>query len=338
MPKASAPAIKPSGSVSTPLKLLSLTGIAGVSVLAGLVSGSLAAGLMFLVIGLFAYRGLSQGLSGGIATVLALILASLLGPLLGGLIAPILESSFQVTGLVGRGLALGIGGMIVFAAAAAILRVVIRRALKDRKILQRADAAIGAVIGGLVGTLVAFVGAWIVLSLAPPQATTVVAAPVAQPNADSDAEEEAEPSARNRALEVLQSVAADLRGSSIGAAAQATLPGDQARIFTLMSDFAFVARDPIARQHLVESEVVKQIWALPAAAQAAEKAKADPQLRHIIEAGGITPEDIRIIAQSKTITEIIDSTDFMGQVTPLLPQLEEEIRKAKEVVGAKSPG
>ncbi|MFA6044224.1 MAG: hypothetical protein WC718_04510 [Phycisphaerales bacterium] len=324
---------KPSGLVSTQTKLIFLASIAVLALLGGLLSGSYAAALMFLVIGFFAYRGLSQGLSGGIATIIALILAALLSPLLGGVLTPLLSSAFGITGLVGRGLGLGLGGMIVFAVAAGVLRVVIRRALKDRQLIKRADAAVGAIIGAGVGTLVAFVGAWVILALAP-QTQPVALAPTPAPASTPDAPdaEEVEAPTPNPALEAITAFANDLRGSSIGAAAQATLPGDESKILTLASDFAYVARDPVARQHLVDSEVLKEIQNLPAAKQAAEKAKADPELRHIIEQGSLSPSDINLIAQSKTITDIIDTTDFVKQVTPLLPRLEEAIREAKASV------
>lgn len=321
---------KPSGLVSTQAKAVFLVAALGLAIGAGLLTGSYAAGIMFLIIGFFAYRGLIQGLSGGIATLLALLISALIGPSLGRLISPMIESAFGITGLVARGVSLGLGGMIVFALAAALLRVVIRRALKGRELLKAADATVGALIGGAVGTAVAFVFAWVILALAPQGQTQGVTPPTKIP-ADRVASTPVNnaQAAPNPALDTIGAIATDLRGSSIGAAAQATLPGEESRVLSLASDFASVARDPAARQRLLSSQALKDIQNLPAAQQAADKARADPQLRHIIESGSLTPSDINLIAQSKTVTDILDTTDFLSQIKPLLPELEEAIRQAK---------
>ncbi|MBI1191115.1 MAG: hypothetical protein GC200_10600 [Tepidisphaera sp.] len=325
---------KPSGPVSITTKMIFLAAVVGLSVAGGLISGSLAAGLMFFVIGFFAFRGLSQGLTGGIATIIALVLAALVGPPIGHLLEPVIGSSLGVTGLAGRGVSLGLGGMVVFVVAAGVLRIVVRRALKGHKLVQKFDALAGAIAGGLIGVLVAFFFAWILLALAPPSpvGTPVAAAPAAAPAEGAEAEEAPTP---NPALEAITRMAGSLRKTTIGAAAQATMPGEETRILALASDFAFVARDPVARQNLMDSEVMQQIRNLPSATAAADKAKADPQLRHIVEDGAITSGDIAIIANSPTITEIVDNTNFVQEVTPLLPQLEEAIRQAKASVAAK---
>lgn len=324
---------KPSGPVSLRVRLIVLAGVIAISLTAGLVTGSLAAGVMFFIIGFFAFRGLSQGLSGGVATIIAFIIAALAGPPLGHLLEPVLAGTLGVTGLAGRGLSLGLGGMVVFLVASGVLRVAVRRALKGRQLVQKFDALAGTLAGGLIGLLVSFFCAWILLALAPPLPAGTSA--LAAGSATGQAEDTEDAPTPNPALEAITRMANALRGTAIGAAAQATMPGDETRILALAGDFAFVARDPVARQHLMDSDVMQQIRNLPSATAAADRAKADPQLRHIIEDGAITPGDISLIAQSPTITEIVDHTNFVREVTPLLPQLEEAIRQAKASVAAK---
>jgi uncharacterized membrane protein required for colicin V production len=285
------------------------------------VLGNTITGVAVAIVCLTTLQGLWRGAAEVFGVVVAMVVAVLLAPPLGRALEGVTHSIAGTGGIANRMLSMAIVALVITVSLAGIVGMVARRWLKRRPTWSAANKYVGAGLGLVEGVFIAALLLWSLLVLEP-IAQSQVAAGDASPN----------PVAR-RVLGVAQAA----RASSFSGLAQATNPLPDMDIVALIGDFAAITSHPEARDHLLNSEPIQMIQKLPSLQAALDEVKNDPALANLVNAEGLTTDDVNAFLNSPTILRIIDRGDAMRELKPLAADLKAAIREAKGMIDGGGP-
>ncbi|CAG0968916.1 hypothetical protein PHYC_01134 [Phycisphaerales bacterium] len=308
-----------------------IAGAAALLVLVALLLGTLPIKIGVALLGLCVLQGLWRGASELAGLVVGSVLAiPLAPPIARGLESPI-GAMLGTSGLANRFLCITIVALIVVIAAGAAVSIAARKFMKARTHWRTYDQYAGAGLGLIEGCLILMLVLWVPLALEP-----VAASQIPPPRPEWL---KGEPEKPGVLAQGVLDMARKVKESSLGGLAQATNPVDGSRLMGLAADFAAITRDPAAMEFLLESQVMKDIQALPSMQSSMERLKGDPEINDaVFGPNGVTPDFLRTIIASQTILDIFDTTTIVDDVTPFAERLEQAIMEAKMLIGTHPDG
>ena len=298
-----------------PIKL-TILGVAVALMLLALLVASLPIKVLVLVMGLCTLQGLWRGAIELAGLVLGMIIAVILARPLGLVLEGVTASLFGASGLVNRGLAMGVAALLVTAIITILFAFTAGRALKKKRVLARWDKLAGAGIGFVEGSVLGLVVLWVPLALEP-----VAAAQLAAREADPTMP-------KNPTAERMVSFAKQVRTSALGSVAEATNPAAGADILSLANEAAAISRNPERFEHLREHDAVRRLQALDSFNQALDMLNTDPELAQLFDEGNVDATVIHEIMRSDTMLRIMDETSLIDDVRPLIGEIREAVREA----------
>lgn len=309
----------------------SIVGVAALVILLTLIFGGAVARIVALVVALATLQGLWRGATELAGLVIGLILAAFLAGPVGRLLESPIASIAGTTGLTNRLVSMGLVAIVVVAASGITSRILARRLLAKRPAWKVWDPYLGAGLGLVEGSLLSLMLIWTPLLLEP-----VARADVDQARAAIDQGMDPAVAGVNPVSESIVRYAQEVRDSALGGIAESTNPLKSSRFLSIAADFAAISRDSDAMDHLVNSDVMKELQALPSVEEARRILEDDPDMRHILD-HGVTTEGLRALLDSPTILRIFDETSIIDDCTPLADRLIAAIEAARTKVRPTRP-
>ena len=290
----------------------------GVASVLALIFGNLVTGVFVLFVALAAVNGYWVGASRITAVFGGMFVAAILAVPLGRAFEGVFSAALGSSGLTNRMVSIAMLALIIVVVVTIALQVVIGRVVKKKPQWKRYDKLIGSGLGLAEGTLLGFLLIWAVLSLEPIAVTSL-----AQTGEPQNA---TRPNPVSQKIVALAKVA---RESSVGQIADAVNPLDEMRLITMFENGLIVLNDPAIREAFVTHPTIEGLRQRPAVQQALEMLAADPKINQIIESeGSISGEELRAILDSPTILDILDETNLVGELSPIVEEIERAIEQA----------
>lgn len=336
----------PPRSVTAPsdgrLRLIVAASVASLSLLVALLGGPVTA-IVAILIAACILQGLWRGASEILGVLVGMFVAALLCQPIGRACEGAVASIAGTSGLANRFISIAVAAVVIAATVSAVASFALKRLWKSRQhAWMKWDHLLGGGVGLVEGAMLSFVVLWAPLTLEP-----IASAQATLQTVDATAE----PSVARRVADWAGAV----RASPLGGLASATNPASSSPMVQLLEDFVFVARDPEAMEHFLNSEPIQRLRNLPSVGDAIRRLEADPQLTGLITGASpspsnastaaqrddanasppITADTIRAILASNTLLTVLDETTILHDLTPLAPDIGTALREAKAIISRK---
>jgi len=301
--------------------------IAGAAFLASAPT-AVALGLVALTTAYGAHRGaLSTG-----ALLVGLLLAAVLGVPLGVALEDAVGGALGLTGLAKRGASVGIVALVILVVVSAAGSFAASRLVKRSGRWAPYDKPVGAALGLVEGVFLGLIVLWGALAIRP-VAEGRLASRETRLETDRAAgvQDEAPMNTSERLASRVLAFTDAIDTSAVGPLAAATNPMADAEVFTLADDYLEVMRDPVAREHFLQSDAIRRFREHPAVTRATETLRRDPEVRAVLERG-LDRGGLRTILESDAVLDALDETDVAAEVGPLADDLRAALEEARGMI------
>jgi len=289
---------------------------------------AVALGLVALTTAYGAHRGaLSTG-----ALLVGLLLAAVLGMPVGLALEDTVGGALGLTGLAKRGASVGISALVILVVVSAAGSFAASRLVKRAGWWAPYDKPAGAALGLVEGVFLGLIVLWGALAIRP-VAESRLASRETRLEADraAGAAEDSPMNSSERLASRVLAFTDAIDTSAVGPLATATNPMADAEVFTLADDYLDVMRDPVAREHFMQSDAIRRFRDHPAVAEATETLRRDPEVRAVLERG-LDREGLRTILESDVVLEALDGTDLEAELGTLTGDLREALEEARGMI------
>lgn len=302
--------------------VITLAVVGGALVLAGLVFGEPITKIAVVLIALTSLQGAWRGAIETIGFAVALLLSALLAFPLGRMIEDTVASAAGVGGLTKRSISVGVAAIAVLLVTAIAASIAGRSLKKKSYPWMRHDHLIGAGLGLAEGLLIVMLVVWGLTALEPIARNRL---------AQAQADHEADPSVpESHALaQAVVSLGESASRSAFGSVAAIANPIANAGVIQLADDYMAVALDREALAHFLESDAARELQDHPAVQRALQQLREDPEIRTAIE-GGLGRDGLRAILNSDTVLSVIDESELMRELGPMINDLQRAMDEAKK--------
>jgi len=291
--------------------------------LVGLIFGGVITRIFIAIVLLATAHGFWRGLIETASFVVGLLLAVVLAMPLRRLLEAPVGAIAGIAGVTNRVVSVGVGGLLVVIVVTVALQFAGRPYLKRRPGLKRWNRALGAGLGLLEGSLLALAVVWTPLALEP-----IAAQQLAPPPAGMEARKP------NPVAERVVWLAEKSRESFIGQATEVFNPLPSTELLQLSGDFVIVSRDEEAMEHFLDSEAVQAIRDNPSVRRAMEILRSDERIARMLESEGVSANTIVRILNSKASLRMLDETDVVDEIGPMIGDIRAVLAEAKEIAEA----
>lgn len=275
--------------------------------------GDLVTGIALAAVGLSCYLGYRTGAIRALASVGGIVAAVYFAPQWAPQVELMLAEEFALSGLLNRGVSLGLIGLAIIFVGFLIGRVVCRLFLsKDgRGLLNGLNGWGGLMVMGAeaaVGIALLLGG---ILIISPEQEDLPPPAPTA--------------TLQERLNYQIDVVAAETRSGAIGQVLKEHNPFvkfPQLNQFKEIQQTVRTISDPAAMKQVITHPRIKELQDTPAVQAAITKLEADEVIQEIIGSGEpLDREKLMAILNSQVVMELLDEPDFRAQASAIIEEL-----------------
>lgn len=296
-------------------------------VVAALIFGNLTTKCFVPLIALAMLNGYRVGASKMSAGILGLLVGTLVALPAGKLCEGLFGLALGTGGLTNRIISMGIVGVSTAIFVSVILDLAFSRVLRHRPALSQFNRWIGSGLGMLLGSFLGLLLLWGVLVLEPAAAARVAL--------DANPQRVAEPDPTSQRVVALARV---IRDSVVGQFAEKVNPLRNVRVFALTNKYLVVLNDPVALTAFTDHPAIERMKERPVVQEVLKTLSEDPDVRRILDSEEeFTGKDLVTILSSPTVLRVLDETDLVAELSPIIDDVQQALDQALEKAGGKLP-